>query len=49
MLNLNLMPASCFKHIETGAKKTGKVVECSKNTCLEHITGNRYDDVHDWV
>lgn len=43
MLIVNVMPAKRFKQVGTGEekKKTGKVEECSKNTCLEHSIGKQ--------
>lgn len=39
VLILNVIQTSCFKQVGTGTTKTRKVVECSKNTCLENSTG----------
>ncbi len=41
LLILNVILATHFKQVGTGATKTGNVVECSKNICLEHSTGKQ--------
>lgn len=41
ILILIMMPIMRFKQVWTGAKKTGKVIECSENCCLENSKGKR--------
>lgn len=38
---LNLRPATHPKELGQGQHKIVKVKECSKNTCLEHFTGEQ--------
>lgn len=40
------MLATYFKQVGTGTTKTWKVVECSKNTRLEHFTGQQIRQIH---
>lgn len=36
---LNLMAATRFKQLWKGQQETGKIVECTKNRCLDYFTG----------